>query len=50
LGLHLGADGLAYEFSEDAMKLLKIDEQMLSEIMSEVVDIISDENAYISEI
>jgi len=50
MGLHLGTDGLFYEFSEDAMALLKIDENTLTEIMSEVVDIISEEDAYISEI
>jgi len=50
MGLHLGTDGLFYEFSEDAMVLLGIDESTLSEIMSEVVDIISDEDAYISDL
>lgn len=48
LGLHLGIDGLSYNFSEESMALLKLDEVALSEIMSEVADIISDEGIYIT--
>lgn len=47
MGIHIGADGLAYGFSETAMGLLGLSEQMLTEIMSEVADLISDDNTYI---
>lgn len=49
MGLHLGVDGLAYNFSDEAMKLLNLDDAMLSDIMSEVADIISDDSTYIQE-
>lgn len=44
MGIHIGIDGLAYEFFSDAVRLLKLDETMLSEIMSEVADIIEKED------
>jgi putative nucleotidyltransferase with HDIG domain len=47
MGLHIGSDGLAYNFSNSAMELLNLDETILSEIISEVADFISDENMYI---
>lgn len=40
MGIHIGIDGLAYEFFSDAVRLLNLDDNMLSEIMSEVADII----------
>lgn len=46
LGFHLGIDGMAYSFSKEAIELLKLDEVSLSEIMSEVADIILDEGIY----
>lgn len=46
MGLHLGVDGMSYGFSKEAISLLKLDEVSLSEIMSEVADIISDEGIY----
>lgn len=49
MGFHLGIDGLSYQFSGKAMELLKLDEQMLTEIMSDVVDIIKDEGIFIDE-
>jgi len=48
LGLHLGIDGMSYGFSNKAIELLKLDEVALSEIMSEVADIISDEGIYMT--
>ena len=47
MGLHLGIDGLSYEFSNDALTLLKLDEIALEEIMSEVADIINDEGIFL---
>lgn len=47
MGLHLGIDGMAYSFSQEAMALLKLDEVAIEEIMSEVADIISDEGIYL---
>jgi putative nucleotidyltransferase with HDIG domain len=44
MGIHIGIDGLAYEFFSDAVRMLKLDETMLSEIMSEVADIIEKED------
>ena len=43
MGIHIGIDGLAYEFFSDAVRFLKLDECALSEIMSEVADIIAQE-------
>ncbi len=36
MGLQVGVDGLAYNFSEKAIQLLKLDEKSLEQIMSEV--------------
>lgn len=47
MGINIGADGLAYNFSNSAMELLNLDENILTEVMSEVADLISDDNAYI---
>jgi len=41
MGIHIGIDGLAYEFFSDSVRLLNLDDTILSEIMSEVADIIS---------
>lgn len=49
MGLHLGIDGLAYNISSNAMELLKLNEEMLYKIMSEVADISTNENTYINE-
>jgi putative nucleotidyltransferase with HDIG domain len=46
MGFNLGIDGLSYQFSEDAMTLLKLDETSLMEIMSEVADFIADEGNF----
>lgn len=46
MGLHLGIDGMSYGFSQQAIDLLKFDEVIIEEIMSEVADIISDEGIY----
>lgn len=46
MGMHLGIDGLSYHFSQDALRLLKLDEQTLTEIMSEVADMLGDEGIY----
>ncbi len=43
MGIHIGIDGLAYEFFTESAKLLELDEQAMSEIMSEVADIIEEE-------
>lgn len=43
MGIHIGIDGLAYEFFSDAVRFLKLDETALSEIMSEVADLIAQE-------
>lgn len=40
MGIHIGIDGLAYEFFSDSVRMLGLDDIMLSEIMSEVADII----------
>lgn len=47
MGMYLGTDGMAYEFSEEAMSLLGLDEHVLTEVMSEVADLISHEDAYV---
>jgi putative nucleotidyltransferase with HDIG domain len=47
MGVNLGIDGLAYEFSENAMTLLNLDEATLTEIMSDVADIIADEGIFL---
>jgi putative nucleotidyltransferase with HDIG domain len=43
MGYHIGADGLSYSFSSEAMNLLGINEGMLTDIMSDVVDLISND-------
>lgn len=43
MGIHIGIDGLAYEFFGDSVKLLNLTDDVLTEIMSEVADIIEDE-------
>ncbi len=40
MGIHIGIDGLAYEFFSDSVRMLGLDDIMLTEIMSEVADII----------
>lgn len=49
MGYHLGIDGLSYQFSEEAMTLLNLDEVMLTEIMSEVADLVADEGIFLDE-
>lgn len=49
MGFNIGIDGLSYNFSEEAMELLKLNELELEEIMSEVADIVSDEGIFIDE-
>ncbi|MDF1617736.1 HDOD domain-containing protein [Petrocella sp. FN5] len=46
MGYNIGIDGLNYNFSDDAMTLLGIDESVLTEIMSEVADFIGDEGMF----
>ncbi|NLK73519.1 MAG: HDOD domain-containing protein [Clostridiales bacterium] len=43
VGIHLGSDGLSYGFSSQAMEILGLDEFMLQDIMSELVNILADE-------
>lgn len=50
MGQYIGIDGLEYDFSEHATKLLGVDEHMMMEVMSEVADIIADENVYLPEV
>lgn len=47
MGFNLGADGLAYKMSNDAMTLLGITESTLEEVMSEVADIMVNSETYI---
>jgi putative nucleotidyltransferase with HDIG domain len=47
MGIHIGIDGLAYEFFSEATKALELNEKKLSEIMSEVADIIEGEPVYL---
>jgi len=44
MGIHIGIDGLAYEFFTESVQLLGLNETMLTEIMSEVSDIIDQED------
>lgn len=44
MGIHIGIDGLAYEFFSDSVRMLGLDDNMLSEIMSEVADIIEQDD------
>jgi len=46
LGVQMGADGLAYHFSQEAMELLGIDEEVLQQLMSELIDLLEDEDAF----
>lgn len=48
MGLHIGSDGLAYNFSSSAMDLLNLDESLITEIISEVADLVADEDTYIN--
>lgn len=47
LGLHIGSDGLAYNFSQEAIELLGLNDEDLHQIMSEVADAISDEKTFL---
>jgi len=47
MGFHIGIDGLSYNFSEEAMNRLKLEESMLEEIMSEVADIVGNEEVFL---
>ena len=44
MGIHIGIDGLAYEFFSDSVRMLGLDDHMLSEIMSEVADVIESDD------
>lgn len=46
LGIGLGADGMVYNFSNEAIRSLGIDEPMLEQIMSDVSDLLLDESAF----
>ncbi|MEN1759078.1 HDOD domain-containing protein [Anoxynatronum sibiricum] len=46
LGVQMGADGLAYHFSQEAMTLLGVDETDLQQLMSELIDLLEDEDAF----
>lgn len=46
MGIGLGVDGMVYNFSKEAIKSLGIDEPMLEQIMSDVSDLLLDENAF----
>ncbi|SMP44699.1 HDOD domain-containing protein [Anoxynatronum buryatiense] len=46
LGVQMGADGLAYHFSQEAMTLLSVDENDLQQLMSELIDLLEDEDAF----
>lgn len=48
MGFHIGSDGLAYNLSNSAMELLNLDESMITDIISEVADLIADDNTYIN--
>ena len=47
MGIHIGIDGLAYEFFSQGAQVLELNEKKLSEIMSEVVDIIENEPVFL---
>ncbi len=46
MGVGLGVDGMAYEFSQIALDRLGIDEVEIEHIISEVSDLISDEDSF----
>ncbi|HZK57101.1 MAG TPA: HDOD domain-containing protein [Clostridia bacterium] len=46
LGIGLGVDGMVYNFSGEAIKFLGIDEPMLDQIISDVSDLLLDEDAF----
>lgn len=46
MGVQVGADGLAYEFSERALELLGLGEGQLQQLMAEVSDFFGEEDAY----
>lgn len=48
MGLHIGSDGLAYNLSSSAMDLLNLNEALISEIISDVADLIADDGTYIN--
>ncbi|WZL81101.1 HDOD domain-containing protein [Vallitaleaceae bacterium 9-2] len=47
MGIHIGIDGLAYEFFSEGAKALNLNEKMLSEIMSEVADDIEKKSVFL---
>lgn len=46
LGIGLGVDGMTYNFSGEAIRTLGIDESMLEQTMSDVSDLLLDEDAF----
>lgn len=48
MGLNLGGDGLAYDLSSDVIMLLRLDENIIQQTISEIIDIVNDENNFIS--
>jgi len=44
MGVQVGADGLAYFFSDKAMALLELSENSLQQIMAEIIDLLGDED------
>ncbi|SDY48354.1 HDOD domain-containing protein [Tindallia californiensis] len=46
LGVHMGADGLQYSFSANAMEKLNLTESQLQEILSDLIDVTSDEESF----
>lgn len=46
MGIQVGADGLAYRFSGQALDLLDLNEGKLQQMMAEIVDLLEDEDAF----
>lgn len=46
MGVQVGADGLAYVFSAQALELLGLNEDKLQQMMAEIADFLEDEDAF----
>jgi len=46
LGIQMGADGLQYSFSTKAMEMLDLTEIQMQELLSELIDLVKDEDAF----
>lgn len=46
MGVQMGADGLAYHFSENALTRTNLDENSLQQIMAELIDLMEDADAF----